>query len=340
MTTNDPWADVLGDLEMTGVFYATARLRAPWGMDLPALPHTAIFHLLVAGEAVVEVDGEVHGLVPGDLLVVPHGTGHRVLSTPDAAAIGLWDIEREVSGERYERLVIDGGGNPTSLVCGAVGFADPGVGRLLASLPAALRAARTGDVRGSDDGAWLRAAVDAIGREALDPRPGTDVVTARLADVVLVHAIRGWLQSEEPASGWIAALRDPTLGPVLRAVHADPAAPWTLESLAAEARLSRSAFSERFTAVVGEPPMAYVTGWRLDLAARRLREPGASVAAVARATGYDSGPGFHRAFVRRHGTTPGAWQRAEPARRLEGVLPAPANRMSGTRVPALPVIRG
>ncbi len=313
----DPWAGVLGDLELTGVFYATTRMTEPWGIDMPAMPWTAVFHLLTAGRASIEVDGHVHGLVPGELVLVPHGTGHRLLSEPGAPARGLWDLERDVVGERYEHLVVGGGGAPGRLVCGAVTFADPGVGRLLRSLPPVVRA------RGGETGTWLRAAVDAIAHEAEHPRGGSDVVTARLADVVVVQAVRDWLDDAEPPSGWLAALRDDVLGPVLAAVHADPAAPWTLESLAALAHLSRSAFAEKFTAVVGEPPAAYVTGWRLDLAGRLLREPGASVAGVAQRVGYDSVPGFHRAFTRRHGTTPGEWRRTGGVRALEDVVDPP-----------------
>ncbi|GAA1733984.1 AraC family transcriptional regulator [Isoptericola hypogeus] len=316
---DDPWADVLGDLEMAGVFCSTGRFSEPWGIALPALPGILMYHLLLTGRAVVDVDGQTYDLAPGDLVLVPHGTGHRITGGPDDPASGLWEVERTVVAERYEQLRIDGGGRPATLICGAVGFADPGVGRLLASLPPVLRAPQ--EAQGPERG-WVRAVVEAIGHEARHPRPGTDVVTARLADVVLVHAIRGWLESDEPASGWLAALRDPALGPVLRAVHADPAAPWTLGSLAAEARASRSVFAERFAAVVGEPPMTYVAGHRMDVAARLLREPGASVAAVARRVGYESGPGFHRAFVRRHGTTPGAWRATPTPRTLEDVLGA------------------
>jgi len=311
----DPWADLLGHLEMVAVFCSTGRFTEPWGIALPPLPGTTMFHLLLAGRAVVDVEGQRHDLGPGDLVLVPHGTGHRITGASDDPATGLWEIDRTVVAERYEQLRIDGGGRPATLVCGAVGFTDPGAGRLLASLPPVLRAP---EVEG--DGGWLRAVVEAIDHEVRRPRPGTDVVTARLADVLLVHVVRGWLEAEEPASGWIAALRDPALGPVLRAVHAAPGDPWTLGSLAAVARLSRSSFAERFAGTVGEPPMTYVTGCRMDAAARLLREPGASVASVARRVGYDSGPGFHRAFVRRYGTTPGAWRASGAPRTLEDVL--------------------
>jgi len=311
----DPWAEVLGTLEMDAVFCSTGRLSEPWGIAMPALPGVLMFHLLLTGRAVVDVEGQRHDLGPGDLVLVPHGTGHTITGTPDDPATGLWDVDRTVVADRYEQLRIDGGGRPAALVCGAVGFTDPGVGRLLASLPPVLRAPE-----GGPDGDWLRALVAAVDHEVRHPRPGTDVVTARLADVLLVHVVRRWLEAEEPASGWVAAVRDPALGPVLRAVHAAPQAPWTLGSLADVARLSRSAFAERFARTVGEPPMAYVAACRMDAAARLLRDPGASVERVARRVGYDSVPGFHRAFVRRHGVTPGAWRASGPARTLAEVL--------------------
>lgn len=317
----DPWAEVLGGLEMDAVFCSTGRFSEPWGIAMPALPGVLMFHLLLDGRAVVDVEGGRHDLGPGDLVLVPHGAGHAITGTADDPATGLWDVDRTVVADRYEQLRIDGGGRPARLVCGAVGFTDPGVGRLLASLPPVLRAPGTsGAGDGGPDGDWLGALVAAIDHEARHPRPGTDVVTARLADVLLVHVVRRWLEAEEPASGWIGALRDPSLGPVLRAVHAAPQDPWTLESLAAVARLSRSAFAERFARAVGESPMAYVAGCRMDAAARLLRDPGASVERVARQVGYDSVPGFHRAFVRRHGATPGAWRATGPARSLAQVL--------------------
>ncbi|SKC82581.1 AraC family transcriptional regulator [Krasilnikoviella flava] len=320
----DPWADVLGTLEMDAVFCSTGRLSEPWGIAMPALPGILMFHLLLDGRAVVDVEGQRHDLGPGDLVLVPHGAGHAVTGAADDPATGLWDVDRTVVADRYEQLRIDGGGRPATLVCGAVGFTDPGVGRLLASLPPVLRAPGAEDEPGAGgdgpDGDWLRAVVAAIDHEVRHPRPGTDVVTARLADVLLVHVVRGWLEAEEPASGWVAALRDPALGPVLRAVHAAPQDPWTLESLAAVARLSRTVFAARFARTVGEPPMAYVAGCRMDAAARLLRDPDVSVERVARQVGYDSVPGFHRAFVRRHGATPGAWRATGPARTLAEVL--------------------
>ena len=150
------------------------------------------------------------------------------------------------------------------------------------------------------------AALDLIGAESRSPRPGSDVVTARLADVLVVQAVRSWLESAAPDRGWVAGLRDPVLGRALSAFHADPAAPWSLESLAQSAGLSRSAFAARFADLMREAPMGYVTAWRMDLAARLVREGALPLSRIAERVGYRSEAAFNRAFRRAHGITPGA----------------------------------
>jgi AraC-like DNA-binding protein len=121
--------------------------------------------------------------------------------------------------------------------------------------------------------------------------------------------VRSWLESGTPERGWVAGLRDPLLGRALAALHADPGAPWTLASLAGEAGMSRSAFAARFRDRLGEPPMAYVTAWRMDVAARLIRTEDLPLARVAERVGYGSEAAFHRAFRRAHGETPGAFAR-------------------------------
>lgn len=301
---DDLLSATLADFGMSGVFYCTSDLSAPWGIELPALPRTVMFHLLTQGDAVVEVDGTRTTMSAGDLLLVPHGTGHAITSPDGPPATPLFDLPREELTDRYERLRIDGGGPPAGLVCGAVRFTDLAVGRLMASLPSVLGTDR------DEDGTWLRDTVGVMTAEAHHPRPGSDVVTARLADVLVVRAVRGWLAREEPSRGWVAAVRDPQIGRALAAFHADPSHPWGLAGLAAEAAMSRSAFAARFSQLMGEPPMGYVTSWRMDLAARLVREGDLSLAGVAVRVGYRSEAAFNRAFRRAHDMAPGAWRRA------------------------------
>jgi len=304
-------ADVLDgalhEFGMSGVFYAVSEVAAPWGVAMPPMPGTMIFHLLTYGEAVIEVEGTWVAVRPGDLLLVAHGTGHAILDAPGSTPVPLFDLPRIEQTDRYERIRLPGDGARSELICGAVSFTGLGVERLVRSLPPVLLVGR------DEDSGWQRAALDVIAAESRRPRPGSDVVTARLADVLVVQAVRSWLESTVPDRGWVAALRDPSLGRALSAFHADPAHPWSLESLARAAGLSRSAFAARFTNVMGETAIGYVTSWRMDLAARLVREQSLPLSRVAERVGYRSEAAFNRAFRRAHGVTPGVFARRGPA---------------------------
>lgn len=272
---------------------------------MPPLPGTMVFHLVTHGELVLEVDGTSRPMASGDVALVPHGTGHAILDAPGSPATPLFDLPREEAAERYERIRVPGPGAITELVCGAVSFTGLGAARLVRSLPPVLT------VGGGLDAGWTRAVFDVIAAESRNPRPGSDVITARLADVLVVRAVRAWLDAGTPDRGWVAGLRDPLLGRALGALHAAPGAPWSLASLAGEAGMSRSAFAARFRDLLGEPPMAYVTAWRMDVAARLVREAGLPLAGVAEGVGYRSEAAFNRAFRRAHGVTPGTFARRD-----------------------------
>jgi AraC-like DNA-binding protein len=304
--------ETLAHFGMTGVFYAVSELTAPWGIGIPPIRDTVMFHLLTEGESfVVTVEGTQATVPAGELVLVPHGAGHVVGSDAGEPGVPLWNLPREEITERYERMRIDGGGAPARLICGAVEFTDLAVGRLMASLPALLVA--------DQHDAWLRSTVEVMAAECRTVAPGSAVVTARLADVLVVRAIRDWLRRERPARGWLAGLRDPHLGRSLAAFQAAPERAWDLPALAAEAGLSRSAFAARFTDVLGEPPMAVVASWRMDLAAKLLEDGELSAGRVAARVGYTSEAAFNRAFQRVKGVTPGRWRRPSP---LEDAAPA------------------
>ena len=300
--TDDVLSDTLHDFGMSGVFYAASEMAAPWGIDIPPMPGTMIFHLLTRGSAVLEVAGERVPLEPGSVMLVPHGTGHAILDAPGSPATPLFDLPREEVGERYERIRLKGSGEVSEFLCGAVRFTGLGVTRLLQALPPTLVAA-------PDDAAWMRASFGLIADESRNPRPGSDLVTARLADVLVVQAIRAWVGSATPDRGWVAGLRDPQLGRALAAFHAQPDRAWSLESLARVAGVSRSGFAARFTEIMDEPAMTYVTAWRMALAARLVREERLPLTRASARVGYQSEAAFSRAFRRAHGVTPGVYAR-------------------------------
>jgi AraC-like DNA-binding protein len=149
------------------------------------------------------------------------------------------------------------------------------------------------------------------------PRPGSRAIVDRLIDVLFVHVLRRWLDAEpEGSSCWLTALRDPLISEALALLHARPEHPWTIDDLASRVAVSRATLARRFTSLVGEPPLAYLTRWRMDLAARRLRETDDSLEDIAASVGYASPFAFSRAFSRHRHQSPTSYRRAALARRL------------------------
>ncbi|WP_280155325.1 AraC family transcriptional regulator [Piscinibacter sp. XHJ-5] len=313
----DPWSpvDALGDalhhLRMSGVFYCRSDFTAPWGLELPPMPDCLMFHVVTAGRCWLEVPGEAPRMLqPGDLTLVPHGQGHRLASEPGGAAAKLFELPRETLSERYEILRQGGGGAATHLVCGAVRFDDPAAHHLVAMLPRVLGM----EAPGSPYTDWMHSTLRLMAAEARELRPGGEAVVTRLADILVIQAIRSWI-AEAPAAraGWLGALKDRQIGRVLAAVHRDPAQPWTLASLASEAGMSRSAFAARFTELVGMPAMQYVARWRMHVALIRLQQHDEGIARLASRVGYQSEAAFSRAFKRFVGMSPGAVSRQRGA---------------------------
>ena len=314
----DPWkpVDALGEalhlLRMSGVFYCRSEFTAPWGLELPPMRDCLMFHVVTSGPCWIEVEGaEPRALRPGDLALVPHGEGHRLLGEPGARAAGLFDLPRELLSERYEILRHGGGGTPSTIVCGAVRFDHPAAHRLVELLPPLI----TIEAWSSPEADWLQGTLRFMAAEASELRPGGETVITRLADILVIQAIRSWIaQDAQAQSGWLGALQDPQIGRAITLIHRDPARAWTVASLAAEVTMSRSAFAARFTELVGEPVMHYVTRWRMQLAATWLQEDDAPLGELASRLGYQSEAAFSRAFKRFIGVPPGAARRAEVAR--------------------------
>ena len=297
-------ADALRHISITGVFYCPSFLRAPWGGTLPAMPDCVWFHAVTSGRCRLDAEGVSYELEPGDLALVPHGTGHRIYAGDPDEFHNIPDLPHEHYSDNYAVLRHGGTGPLTELVCGGLCLEHPIARRLVDSLPPVVhvRAARR---------SALGTTLDLLAEEVERHAVGSEAVISRLCDIVVIQAIRSWITSSDAASSsWLRAMSDPQLGPALAALHADPASPWTVAKLAARAAMSRSAFAARFREVVGQPVMEYLTDTRMQMAADLLRRGEHTVADVATRVGYESDASFSRTFKRHTGVSPRQRRRA------------------------------
>lgn len=262
------------------------------------------FYVVLRGSCWLRTDGGTPvPLDVGDAVLLPHGTGHVIADSPVDASVAA---EEAVPFERW--LAESGPCDETELLCGRYSLDCSRLHPLMAELPEVVHLPdRVGGHR------ELRAAIDLLSGELDQVRPGSCVALPNLLDLLLVYMIRSWM-AEATSGSWPGALADPVTAAALRAVHSDPAASWTIDRLAAAAGTSRATLSRRFTALVGRPPMAYLTWWRLILAAGLLRDTPDTLAAIAGRVGYGSPYALSHAFGREFGTTPGRY-RAEAAGR-------------------------
>ena len=303
MPSVEPLGEALHGLRMSGALYCQTELSAPWGLALPPLPDCLIFHVMVAGQCRIHVEGiEDQVLREGDLVVVPQGQGHLLSSGPGVAVAKLFDVTRDRVSERYELLRHGGGGDETHMLCGVVRVGEPAARRLVNQLPALLMVRSAA----SQPSQWMLETVRLLRTEASDLRPGAETIITRLGDVVVLQAIRSWIETEPSArTGFLGALQDEQIGRALSAIHRYPDRRWTVASLAEVAAMSRSAFAARFARLLGESPMGYVARSRMHAALARLSDSAASPSEIAGEYGYQSEAAFSRAFKRITGRTPG-----------------------------------
>lgn len=270
-----------------------------------------LFHVVMSGHCWLDIEGEEPRLLQqGSLTLVPHGGGHRIRSAPTAEVVPLFDIPVERISDRYEVMRHGGDGDLTHLTCGVVSF-DHVVGQqLVMQLPKVLQI----DSLDEEEGSWLQSTLRFIAREAKELRPGGETVITHLADILIIQAIRTWIdQAPEADQGWLAALRDKHVGRALAAIHREPEKDWSVDSLAREVGMSRSGFSARFTSLVGESAKRYLTQWRMQLARAQLQETSDPLSVLADRLGYQSEAAFSRAFKREFGASPGSFRHSATA---------------------------
>jgi AraC-like DNA-binding protein len=317
----DALSDVLRAVRLSGAFFFDVHARAPWVAETPSgkcvvdamfpgSDHLISYHAIMEGSCWCSLEGEEPiKLSAGDIVVLPHGDTH-VLATE----VGM----RQAPNMAMYRMPDDGrlpvkiavgteDGPPVHFVCGFLGCDSRPYNPLLTALP---RVIRINDHASGALGAYFRAAL-----AESKGRMGGECMLGRISELMFVDVVRRYLEAlPENRTNWLSGLRDPYVGRALTALHENPARNWTLEELAHAAALSRSAFAERFAEFVGQPPMQYLTNWRMQLATNHLRNGTESIAAVANRVGYDSEAAFSRAFKKSVGAPPSEWRQ----RHLQG----------------------
>jgi AraC-like DNA-binding protein len=265
------------------------------------------YHLVVEGGAVIELaDGPSIELKPGDVVIFPHGDPHHMSSGKGAKPpFPNYGISAKVKSRDLSPLRAGGGGETSRFVCGYM-TCDPYLSRpILSGLPSVFKV----NVRTDRAGHWLESSIMHLVDEAASGRVGSEAMLAKLSEALFVDTLRRYVAGlPEQQMGWLAGARDPIVGKSLGLMHSRIAHPWTIADLADEVGISRSALVERFTRYLSEPPMTYLTRWRLQLAARSLEKTSRGVAEIAADVGYESEAAFNRAFKREFGQPPGRYR--------------------------------
>ncbi|BCJ58497.1 AraC family transcriptional regulator [Micromonospora endophytica] len=287
--------------------------HAPWAQRFAPVPGSAGFQIVLQGPCwLIAPDTGPVPLAAGDIVFRPHGRGHTLADHPSTPATAPACDPNDPRLPRYAADIVgasvDTDSPVTVTLCGAYQLDPAHAHPLLNDLPEVIHLpAHLG--RHPE----LRATVHLLATELERPRLGTDAIIPALLDTLLLHILRTCLDRNPErgtvSTGWAAALNDPATAAALQAIHRDPARPWTVATLAAEAGLSRAPFARRFSTLLGQPPLTYLTWWRMTTAARLLRQSDTPLSAIARRVGYASEFAFASAFKRQYGTAPGRYRR-------------------------------
>jgi AraC-like DNA-binding protein len=311
----DPLSDVLSAVRLTGAYFYMVEAAHPWSVLTveakklvprihPGAEHLISYHILTSGTCWGGVAGDEQVLMePGDAIMFFHGDANLLSSVQsrvaDAATL-------RATPQRFPGVVTvgSGPGAKATFVCGFLGCDLRPYNPLLSALPRRVLA------RGIA-GDWLAEFPRQVVAESTNPRPGSDTMLTRMAELMFVEVVRRYVASlSVQETGWLAGLSDAVVGPTLRALHERPEHAWTLPELARTVGASRSVLAERFSELVGIPPMQYLTQWRLQLAADQLARGSGKVATIGAKVGYESEAAFSRAFKRATGQSPSAWRSA------------------------------
>ena len=318
----DVLSDVLRAVRLTGALYFDVNARAPWIAETPAISticakvmpefeHVISFHIMLDGECWAQLADE--SLPPiklsaGDAVLFAGGDPHVMATERGTRSTPNMELYYRPKDRPLPFVLreLGGTGQSSLFVCGYLGSDARPFNPVISALPRILHV-KGSSVSGQLTHDLIRAAL----RESQTPSAGGETILSKLSELMFLHAVREYIDSlPSESTGWLAALRDPSVGAALRLMHGQPADQWTLDSLAREVGLSRSVFAERFARIMGAPAMHYLASWRLQLAANLLEQQHLSIAQAAAEVGYESEAAFNRAFKKQVGLPPGAWRRA------------------------------
>jgi len=290
----------LSELKMSSVFYTHSTMKQPWGIKMPSIPSSTMFHLVLEGKAIVVVEGTQVKLGAGDFILLPHGTGHDIVDTNKSAATDLFENDIEEITEHYERLTTKGIGDTTITLCGTVLFENEVTTSIITSMPEFILIDAQSKAHET-----IKSVVQAIHREIKSEEYGSELVVSKLADVLILQCIRTWIdEMSDENQNWIMAHTDKRLSRAMKLIHNDSAANIDIETLADISSMSRTSFIEYFKRTVGETPKKYITDWRLSLAREKLLHGKAHILNIALDVGYQSEAAFSRAYKNKYGESP------------------------------------
>jgi len=314
----DVLSDVLRLIQMEGGVFLHAEFSAPWCIRVHPTPEDCgplltdvdalvLYHYVVEGEMNVVMEGEpALRIGSGEAVMFPRNDEHLLGSDLGLQPVGTRNIIRVSADGRLSEIRHGGGGARTRIVCGFLGCRLVDGNPLMATLPSVLRV----DTRSGTAAAWIQSSLAFAADEIAVGRAGTDLVLAKLSELLFVEALRRYIDELPSAQrGWLAGCKDPAVARALSLMHAGVSEHWTVERLAREVGMSRSVLAERFADCLGEPPMHYLAKWRLHVAAERLRGTHMPMARIAEQVGFESEEAFSRAFKRQFGLPPATWRR-------------------------------
>jgi AraC-like DNA-binding protein len=317
----DVLSEVLSAVRLTGAVFFNGEFTVPWGFEaarveqlrtlLPAgTERLLIYHLVIEGKAELRTASGTASLTAGDLVILPHGDTHTFSCGAPRTYLNGTETLLRTFGTTDLNLIRYGGGGPvTRFICGYFGCERDAEELFLGGLPRVL----TVHLREDDAGRWLERSICDLLR---DGRPGQRALLSKMAEVLFIEVLRRYMEGLPPGqTGWLAAARDPVVGPALALMHHDPRHRWTVAELAARVGASRTVMGERFVDLLGVSPLAYLARWRLELAARLLTTTRRTVTEIADEVGYESDTAFSRAFTREFASSPARYRRTVEAAR-------------------------